>query len=238
MGAKRVGEIVARRLAVEGVNLTIAYRSSRGEAERLREAVAPMVEHSSVIQGDVSVEDDVRRMVETAGERLGGLSFVINLASDYPAAPFDSLDAQSWDRAMGTAKGSYLLAVHAARWMMRNSGPTRGHIVLFGDWAAGATPYPGYLPYLTAKAAVSFMVRAFAVELAPRGILVNAIAPGPTMRPPDLSEKSWERDIVAKAPLRRESSPEDIAELIVAFLKSETITGETVRVDSGRHLAG
>jgi NAD(P)-dependent dehydrogenase (short-subunit alcohol dehydrogenase family) len=177
-------------------------------------------------------------MTRVAAQELGGLSFVVNLASDYPRAPFNSLDGAAWDRAMAAARGSYLLAVQGARRMMGNDGPTRGHILQFSDWAAGETPYRDYLPYLTAKAAISFMTRAFAVELAPHGILVNAIAPGPTMRPPEISEEVWERDVLAQAPLRRESSADDIAELAVTLLRSETITGETFRVDSGRHLAG
>ena len=127
---------------------------------------------------------------------------------------------------------------HAARAMMPNDGPTRGHIVLFSDWAALHAPYRGYLPYMTAKAAIAFMTRAFAAELAPSGILVNAIAPGPTMRPPDLHPTYWRQGAVDKAPLARESSAEEIAEMVVTLLKSETITGEVIRIDSGRHLAG
>src|SRR5438128_2353040 len=87
----------------------------------------------------------------------------------------------------------------AGRW---NEGPTRGHLISFGDWAAEATPYHDYLPYLTAKAAVHFMVRAFAIELAPFGILANAISPGPTAKPPDASEEEW-RAALRRAPLHR-----------------------------------
>ncbi len=238
VGARRVGGLVARRLAAEGVRLAIAYRSSRAEAEALRDAVAPLASRTALCQGDISVEEDVQRMVRAAQEELEDLSFVINLASDFPRAPFDSLDAEAWDDAMAAAKGSYLLTVHAARAMMANPGPTRGHIIIFGDWAAGETPYRNHLPYLTAKAAVHFMARAFAAELAPHGVLVNAIAPGPTLRPPDIGPESWQRNVLERAPLRRESSAEEMAELVVTLLKSETITGETIRVDSGRHLAG
>lgn len=190
------------------------------------------------MQADLSVEDDVKRIVDDSAVQLGGLQFVINLASDYPQAPFDTLNSESWDRAMATAKSSYLLAVHAGRRFSQNSGSSRGHIVMFSDWAAGETPYIDYLPYLTAKAAVDFMTRGFATELASHGIQINSIAPGPTMRPPEISEQIWQDDVLAKAPLKRESSPDDIAEIIVALLKSETITGETIRIDSGRHLAG
>ena len=238
VGARRVGAVVARRMAEEGINLAIGYRSSVKEAEALRSSVAGMVQRTCLIQGDLSVEADVKRMVESTVRELGDLSFVLNLASDYPRTPFESLDAAAWDTAMATAKGSYLLALHAARAMAVNPGPTRGHIVLFGDWAAGETPYTEYLLYLTAKAAVHFMTRAFAAELADKGILVNAIAPGPTMRPPDISEADWEQNVVARAPLKRESSADEIAELGVTLLRGETMTGETLRVDAGRHLAG
>jgi NAD(P)-dependent dehydrogenase (short-subunit alcohol dehydrogenase family) len=110
-------------------------------------------------------------------------------------------------------------------------------LIYFGDWAAGETPYTEFLPYLTAKAAVLFMTRAFALELAPHGILVNAISPGPTLRDVDVSEEEW-REALAYAPLHRESSVEEMAELVVTLLKLETVTGEEIRVDSGRHIAG
>jgi len=237
VGTRRVGQSVAHRLAREGVNLAIAYRSSESEAEDLRQTLGSEVK-VCLVQGDVGVEADVARIVAVAKEGLGDLSFLINLASDFPRHPFPTLDAKAWDNAMSFAKGNYLLAVNAARQMQQNPPPTRGHLIMFSDWAARQTPYRGYLPYLTAKASVDFMTRAFAVELASYGILVNALAPGPTMRPADISEDMWQRGVVAQAPLRRESSAAEIAEVIVTLLKSETITGETIRVDSGRHLAG
>jgi NAD(P)-dependent dehydrogenase (short-subunit alcohol dehydrogenase family) len=238
VGTKRVGGQIAMRLAAEGINLAIAYRTSRNEAEALQRTVAPKVKRTCLVQGDLSIEDDVRRIVSQAEEQLGGLHFVVNLASGFVRTPFETLDAQAWDHALADAKGSYLLSLHAAHRMMENPGPTRGHIVLFSDSSAMETPYWSYLPYLTAKAAIDFMARAFAVELAPHGILVNAVAPGPTMRPPDIREETWRNYVVRRTPLKRESSAEEMAEIVVALLKSETITGETVRVDAGVHLSG
>lgn len=238
VGSKRIGSHVVRRLASEGVRLTVAYRNSHKEALELQNAVASQGHYLQLIHGDLSVEEEVEQILSSTMDNLGELSFVINLASGFPRSPLDSLNSQAWDNALSSAKGSYLLAVHSARAMEHNPGPTRGHIVLFGDWAAGETPYKHHLPYLTAKAAIQFMVRAFATELAPLGILVNAIAPGPTVRPPGFPSKGWEQMVFQQTPLGRESSAEEMAEFIVTLLRSETITGETIRVDSGRHLAG
>lgn len=238
IGARRLGQNLVHRLAQEGVNIAISYRSSKDQAERLSKTVENLVERTHLMQGDLSVEEDVKRMVDETKTELGDLSFVVNLASNFPRTPFETLDGEAWDNSILDAKGNYLLAVYAARCMVDNNGPTRGHIIFFSDWAARETPYRDYLPYLTSKSAIDFMTRAFAVELAHQGILVNAIAPGPTIRPTEIEETEWDLAIQQSTPLRRESSKQDIVELIVTMLKSETVTGETIRVDSGRHLAG
>ncbi len=236
VGAKRVGQVVAERLASDGINLAIVYRSSMAEAKSLADSVSNV--DTILLQADLSDEHQVRNAVSETVATFGSIEYVINLASDYPYTPFASLDGAAWDHAMATAKGSYLLGIESARIMRRNPGPNRGHIIMFGDWAAEETPYTDYLPYLTAKAAIHFMTRCLAAEVAEFGVRVNAVAPGPTMRPPDISEQDWDRAIAAKAPLRQESSAHDIAEIIAALIKTSSITGEIVRVDSGRHIRG
>ena len=235
-GTRRVGSVVAERLADEGVNLAIIYSKSREEAERLQQSVSSRV-NAVIIQAELTDETQVENAVAEAKRRLGAISFCINLASDYPRVPFAKLDSAAWDQGIIPAKGNYLLSIHAARAMMTNPGPTRGHLIYFGDWAAGETPYHDFLPYLTAKAAILYMTRAFALELAPSGILVNTISPGPTRRDVDVSEKEWE-EALASAPLHAESSEEEMAEMIVTLLKLETLTGEEIRIDAGRHIAG
>ena len=242
VGAKRVGRTVARRLARDGYDLAIAYRSSKRSAEQmateLRTDQSIQPPRTVVIRADLSQERDVERMIAETVDHLGGIHAVVNLASDYPHTPFDSLDASCWERAMSAAKGSYLLGVHAARAMQENAGPNRGHIVYFGDWAAEQTPYTDYLPYLTAKAAIHFMTRCLAAEVALIGVRVNCIAPGPTMRPPEITQQAWDDAIRQKSPLQQESSSEDIANAIAMLLQSSSITGEIIRIDSGRHIRG
>ena len=236
-GTKRVGAVVARRLAEEGVRLAIVYRSSRAEAEKLYELTHEMTDRVCLIQADLTIEADVARAVAEAKQQLGDLSFCVNLASDYPRVPFENLDDAAWERGMTPAKATYLLALHASRSMQSNPGPTRGHLVFFGDWAAGETPYHEFLPYLTSKAAIDFMTRGFALELAPWGILVNTIVPGPTAQANEVTSEEWEQ-AMKETPLHRESSAEEIAEMVTTLLKFETMTGESIRIDAGRHIAG
>jgi NAD(P)-dependent dehydrogenase (short-subunit alcohol dehydrogenase family) len=237
-GTRRIGATVVERLAREGVNLAVVYRSSHDVADRLHASIRDRVERACIIQADLSSPQDVQRLVDEALRQLGNVSFCVDAASDYPRTPWSSLTAADWDHAMASAKGAYLLALASGRAMQGNAGPTRGHIVFFGDWAAEETPYRDFLPYLTAKAAVHFMTRAFALELAPHGILVNTISPGPTMQDPSLvSSPEW-KAALAQTPLHRESSADEMAEMVATLLRLETVTGENIRIDSGRHIAG
>lgn len=238
VGTRRVGAVVARRLAVEGVRQAIGYRSARAEADALTREVMAAGADAVAVHCDLGDEQSIRQAVDTTVRQFGRLDFVVNMASDYPRTPLASADGKSWDGAMVAARGAFLLDVHASHAMASNQGPTRGHLLHFGDWAAMETPYADYLAYLTAKAAIHFMTRGFALELAAQGILVNAIAPGPTMRPPEIGKAAWDAEVVQAAPLKRESSANEIAEMVVTLLRSETITGETIRIDSGRHIAG
>ena len=231
-GTRRIGAVVVERLAREGVKIAILYRSSRVEAERQAKACGGVA-----LQADLTDEASVVSAVASAKQALGDLSFCVNLAADYPRASFAKLDAAAWEAGLAGARGNFLLALHASRAMLANAGPTRGHLIFFGDWAAGETPYLDFLPYLTGKAATQFMTRGFALELARHGILVNAVLPGPTEPPPNMTKAGWAKAL-AQTPLHRESAEQDIAEMIVTLLRMETITGENIRIDSGRHIAG
>src|SRR5262249_22667587 len=107
----------------------------------------------------------------------------------------------------------------------------------FSDWIAksGRPRYPGYLPYYVAKAGAAALSEALALELAADKTLVNAIAPGPIVAPPGTTEAESQA-IVDATPLGRWGGEIEIAKAVLALLDSDFITGETIRVDGGRHL--
>src|SRR5918993_533835 len=118
---------------------------------------------------------------------------------------------------------------------MRRAGG--GRIINFADWvaASGRPRYQGYLPYYVAKAGTIALTEALALELAADNILVNAIAPGPIMAPPDTSEEE-RRAVEAATPLGRWGGPDAIVRAAIFLLETDFVTGETIRVDGGRHV--
>jgi NAD(P)-dependent dehydrogenase (short-subunit alcohol dehydrogenase family) len=131
-------------------------------------------------------------------------------------------------------KAAFLCARAVVPHMKAGGG---GRIVNIADWlAASRRPrYKGYLGYYVAKAAVIGLTEALALELAEDQILVNAVAPGPILAPPDLPEDEF--TAVEKAtPLGRWGGAGAIAQAVAALVESDFITGETIRVDGGRHL--
>jgi NAD(P)-dependent dehydrogenase (short-subunit alcohol dehydrogenase family) len=112
-----------------------------------------------------------------------------------------------------------------------------GRIINFTDWIArsGRPRYKGFLPYYVAKHAVIGLTEALALELAEDHILVNAIAPGPILAPPETTDEEL-KAVEAATPLGRWGGEEEIVGAVRFVLESEFMTGETIRIDGGRHL--
>jgi NAD(P)-dependent dehydrogenase (short-subunit alcohol dehydrogenase family) len=112
-----------------------------------------------------------------------------------------------------------------------------GRIVNFSDWTAGSgrPRYKGFLAYYVAKAGVKALTEALALELAADRILVNAIAPGPILAPPGTSADEHAA-VERGTPLGRWGGAEEIVKAVIALIDSDFITGETIRVDGGRHV--
>jgi NAD(P)-dependent dehydrogenase (short-subunit alcohol dehydrogenase family) len=234
-GGKRIGAVVATTLAKAGSDVALVYNQSHAEAEATVAEVQALGRRAVSVQADVTSEHDCARAVETTVERLGRLDILVNMASLYGAKPFDQLTAVDWDRQMSVdLRATFLFSRSSALVMKRVGG---GRIINFADWvvASGRPRYPGYLAYYVAKAGVKALTEALALELAADQILVNAIAPGPILAPHDMSEKE-SQSVVQNTPLGRWGGEGEIAKAVMFLIQSDFVTGETVRVDGGRHV--
>lgn len=233
-GAARIGREVAVALAGRGAGIALAYRSSEAAAREAVDTIASGGGQAEAFRADLATPEAAVPLVSAVERRFGRLDILVNMASIYRSVAVADQTAAYWDEDLNAnARSAYLLSLAAAPAMMRAGG---GRIVNFSDWTAesGRPRYKGYAAYYAAKKAVGALTEALALELAPH-ILVNAVAPGPILPPPDLSAE--EIAAVERAtPLGRWGGAEEIAKAVVFLIETDFVTGECIRVDGGRHL--
>ena len=234
-GAKRIGAAVALVLARRGFDVALSYQRSKAEAEETAEAVRALGRRAVVLQADLSRGSECARLVDDAAAALGRLDVLINMASIYRSQPLSEIDEARWDEGINVDLKAAYLCARAAIPHMRAAGG--GRIINFSDWvaASGRPRYTGYLPYFVAKRAIIGLTEALALELAADQILVNAIAPGPILAPENTSDDEL-KSVESATPLGRWGGESEIATAVVFLIESGFVTGETIRVDGGRHV--
>jgi NAD(P)-dependent dehydrogenase (short-subunit alcohol dehydrogenase family) len=234
-GGRRIGAVVATELAKAGADVALVYNRSRAEADETVAAVQTLGRRAFAVQADVSQAAAVTHAVEQTIATLGQIDVLVNMASLYASKPFDQLTDADWDRQLAVDLRATFLFSHAVAPGMKRAGG--GRIINFTDWvAASARPrYPGYSPYYVAKAGVKALTETLALELAHDQILVNAIAPGPILAPPEMTKEESDA-VVTSTPVGRWGGEQEIAKAVLFLIDSDFVTGETIRVDGGRHV--
>jgi len=234
-GGKRIGAVVGRELAARGVDVAFSYARSKVEAEEAAESVRAQKRRAATFQADLSQPPAAAALVDAVAAELGRLDILINMASVYIQRPFETLTVADWNAVLDVDLRGAFLCSHAAAPHMRRQGG--GRIINFSDWIArsGRPRYLGYVPYYVAKSGVIALTEALAVELAADNILVNAVAPGPIVAPPGTTDEEL-KTVAEATPLGRWGGEMEIARVVVGLLDNDFITGETIRVDGGRHL--
>jgi NAD(P)-dependent dehydrogenase (short-subunit alcohol dehydrogenase family) len=234
-GSKRIGARVAEDVARRGADVALVYHSSRAEAEAAADRIRRQGRRSFTIEADLRNVDACHAVVEQTVAALGRLDVLVNMASVYTPRSFADLTLDDWNASMEVDLRASWLCARAAVPHMRRAG--RGRIINFSDWLAPSRRprYRSFLPYYVAKAAVVALTEALALELAADQILVNAVAPGPILAPLDMSERTL-AEVEKATPLGRWGGEAEIAKAVLALIETDFITGETLRVDGGRHL--
>lgn len=234
-GGARMGAAIGRALGNKGCSLIFTYRNSRKSADDAVSALKGLGYQASSMQCDVASGPAVQALLGQIVKSIGHLDVLVNLASVYTSTDLSrDSEFQDWDKnLMANAKSAYMLSAAAAPLMRKTGG---GRIIHFSDWtsASGRPRYREYVPYFVSKVAVKGVVEAMALSFAPE-VLVNAIAPGPILAPAGMTAEE-DQKVREATPLKRWGGPEEIARTVVFLAETDFVTGETIRVDGGRHL--
>ncbi len=231
-GGARIGQVVAAALANRGCSLSLTYRGSRDAADITAQAARTAGVKATVLRADATNETEIIAAVNETVKSLGRLDILINMAAVYQKTP--NPDSADWSAIQdANAKSAFLYSLHSAPFMKQSGA---GRIVNFSDWlpVTGRPHYRDYVPYYVSKASVAALTEALALQLAPE-ILVNAIAPGPILAPPDLTAEE-NAQVLDATPLARWGGAGEIAKAVMFFVETDFVTGEFIRVDGGRHL--
>lgn len=241
-GAGGIGLAIARRFHEEGANVVICDI----KRDRLPEAclqISESNERLDAVGADVTVEHDIKRVVEKTVEKFGGIDILVNCAGVLQFGRLEQTDASGWDAIMRTnayAPWRFMVAVLPE---MRRAG---GGAIINISSINGIKAFPGAGLYCTSKAALQMISQVMAMEVSTDNIRVNLILPG-LVEDTDFCLEEVGRENLADFydslrplhPLGRNTKPKDVAEaaLFLASDQSEFITGVLLNVDGGRHMA-
>jgi pteridine reductase len=235
-GSRRIGRAVADALAARGYALALHYRTSAAEAaEAVSEYTARGVE-AIALQADLADEAAVKHLVEQTLARFGRIDVLITAAAVWGRKRLEDVTAADVRcQFEANVLGTFLCCQHAGLAMVKQ--PEGGSIVTIADWAI-ERPYLDYAAYFPSKGAIPTLTRTFAVELGTRNpkVRVNCVMPGPVLLPVDLPEGE-RREAIAATLVKREGSPANVAQAVLAFIDNDFITGTCLPVDGGRTIS-
>jgi len=231
-----IGRAIALRLARDGADVCVHYRSGADEANDARQQIEHMGGRAIAVQADVGKTADVRRLVSETINQLGRLDILVNNAGLEIKQPFLEVTEENYDRVLAVnLKGAFFCAQAAAQQMVRQGGG--GRIVNVSS-VHEDLPMPGNAPYCASKGGMRMMMRTLCLELAPYQITVNDVAPGAIATPINqatLQSPELMRQLLAEIPLKRIGSPEEVADLVAYLVSPEAayVTGSSFFIDGG-----
>lgn len=227
-GAHRLGRAIALALAKEGCRLMIHFHQASEAATETAAEIRSQGVRAEVAQADLSGSEGVRQLFAAVDGAYGGLELLVNSAAVLERVDLLGATEDDWRRTVGLNLQAAFFMIQQGAIRMRARGG--GAIVNVSDTAAHR-PWPAYPLHSISKSGLEMLTQVAAARLAP-AIRVNAIVPGPTLKPTRMAEPRW-RAIRRETPLGVGVEPEEVARGVVFLMKNDYVTGHSLRVDAG-----
>jgi len=231
--ARRVGRAIALALAEAGFDVAVHYGGSAEDAGRTAAAIRALGRRAATLRADLTREDEAAALLPSAAAALGGapIGVLVNNASVFERDEWHGVTRASWDAHLEpNLRAPFVLTQEFAR---RLPGSAEGCVVNMLDQRVWSLT-PHFVSYTVSKAGLWTLTRTLALALAPR-IRVNGIGPGPALPSARQTPEQFARQC-AGTPLRRGTSPEEIARAVLAVLSLPAMTGQMIALDGGQHL--
>ncbi len=229
-GSTRIGAAIAKSLSGPGVEIVIHFNKSKINAEKLKKDLIKNQTKVYLVNGDLSKETDVNKIIKFAKSKLKYFDCLINNASLFEYDKLENFTTNSWDQHLRTnLRAPALLSKEFAK---NIRGKNNNIINIIDQRVFKLTPF--FFSYTISKTGLYTLTKTSAMSLAPN-IRVNGIAPGPTLKNKRQSEKHFKKQYMA-TPLKRQVDIKQICNAVDFFIKNRSITGQVISVDSGQSL--
>ena len=230
-GGKRIGQRVAEVLAERGADIIISYNKSKKEAEETIKKVKKYKAKALLIQADVSSRQNVVKAVNEIKKHCDKIDILILMASVFEKVSLMLITESDFRKNLDAHVQGTFWPIRECLSLM----PKGSHVITISDRTSIGITYKDYLPYIVSKAAVAQMTKTLAVELGPKGIFVNSIAPGPVLKPEGMPGKEWEkirRFSTVNYKITDKEAVDEFAKLVL-YLSTTRSTGAIYPLDLG-----
>jgi len=229
-GAARIGAAIAKKLSGPGVEIVIHYNKSKANAEKLKKELSKDSTKVYLVKGDLSKENDLKKIVKFSKNKLKYFDCLINNASLFENDKLENFTADSWGKHLRT---NLRAPAYLSKEFAKNVKSKNNNIINIIDQRVfKLTPF--FFSYTISKTGLYTLTKTSAISLAPN-IRVNGIAPGPTMKNKRQSKKHFKKQYLA-TPLKKQVDVKEICNAVDFFIKNKSITGQVLAVDSGQSL--
>lgn len=235
-GATGLGKAMCLRFAEEGAKVVVNYYNDKQPIDEVIDELKKQGGEAVKIQGDVSKEEDVKSIVQTAVDTFGTLDIMVNNAGIENEVPSDELSLKDWNRVIATnLTGAFLGSREAIHYMLEHN--IKGSVINMSS-VHEVIPWPHFVHYAASKGGIKLMTETLALEYAPKGIRVNNIAPGAMNTPINaekFSDPELKKGVIELIPMGYIGKPEEVAACAVWLASSQAsyVTGLTLFCDGG-----